>query len=266
MSMASFSSTAILIRRIDHGDFDLILTFLTRDCGKVSSIAKYAKKSKKRFAGVLELFYVLDIVCEQGRGKLPILKEASVRHPFIAIRGSIEKTAYASYWAQLVYQWLEEGQKDERMFRLVGKSLRMLDEQAHSPETISILFQMKFLSLSGINPNLDHCGRCGKTLDDMPGFRLAFDLSGGGLVCDACVRGEGRRFSLSKGVVKQLKWIGEKPADKAFRIRFSEEAQRESLEFLETFVPYHLGVRPKSLAFLKNLRAEQSGAKCKRNY
>jgi DNA repair protein RecO (recombination protein O) len=101
--MRCFSSQAILIRRIDHGDFDLILTFLTLDFGKLSCIAKHAKKSVKRFGGVLELFHVLDIVCSKGRGKLLILKEASVRHSFVGIRCGIEKTAYASYWAQLVH-------------------------------------------------------------------------------------------------------------------------------------------------------------------
>ena len=259
MTKSTFSTPAILIRRIDHGDFDLILTFLTRERGKISAMAKNAKKSVKRFSGVLELFYILDIVCAQGRGKLPILKEASVRRPFINIRSSIEKTAYASYWAQLVYQWMEEGQADSRMFGLFHKSLEMRDEEILQPGAASILFQTKFLAISGVDPNLDRCGRCGRAMEDMPGERLVFDLAGGGLLCNGCAPEGVRAAPLSKGAVKHLKWIGEKPPGQAFRIRFSPGAQQEILEFLETFTPFHLGVRPKSLSFLRKLREGRSG-------
>ncbi len=57
--MSGYSIPAILIRRIDYGDNDLIITFFTRDFGKTSAIAKSAKKSVKRFRGVLELFSLL---------------------------------------------------------------------------------------------------------------------------------------------------------------------------------------------------------------
>ncbi len=141
--MPGFSTPAILIRRIDYGDADLILTNLTLEHAKMSSIAKHAKKSVKRFSGVLELFYVLDIVCTKSKGKLHILKEASVRHPFLHIRSDIEKTAYASYWAQLVYEWMEEGQKEPRIFGLFQKVLDFLDNKTLSPEVLSIVFQTK---------------------------------------------------------------------------------------------------------------------------
>jgi DNA repair protein RecO (recombination protein O) len=256
--MPSFSTPAILIRRIDHGDADLILTFLTLEHGKMTSIAKNAKKSVKRFSGVLELFYVLDIVCNKGKGKLHVLKEASVRQPFINIRTDIEKTAYASYWAQLIYEWMEEGQKEERVFGLFQKILDFLDNKTLSPEVLSIVFQAKFLSISGIYPNFDQCGQCGRPFDKIIGDRLIFHLGKGCLICGTCLSSQSERDVLiSRGAVKQLKWITEKPAEKIFRIRFSTQVQRESLSFLETFVPFHLGIRPKSLTFLKQLRAEK---------
>ncbi|MGD2024091.1 MAG: recombination protein O N-terminal domain-containing protein, partial [Desulfobacterales bacterium] len=65
--MSVFSTPAILLRRLDYGDFDLILTFLSLQRGKISLIAKSAKKSKKRFAGVLELFSLIDIVVSTGK-------------------------------------------------------------------------------------------------------------------------------------------------------------------------------------------------------
>jgi DNA repair protein RecO (recombination protein O) len=54
--MSILATPAVLLRRVDYGDFDLILTLFTESTGKIAVIAKHAKKSKKRFAGVLELF------------------------------------------------------------------------------------------------------------------------------------------------------------------------------------------------------------------
>jgi DNA repair protein RecO (recombination protein O) len=255
--MSIFSSPAILIRRVDYGDADLILTFLTLEYGKMSSIAKYAKRSVKRFSGVLELFYVLDIVCTKSKGKLHILKEASVKSPFSRIRSDIEKTAYASYWAQLVYEWMEEGQKEPRIYGLLQKVLDFLDGEVHSPEVLSIVFQAKFLTIAGIYPSFDQCKKCGLLLEKIMGDRLVFHLGKGGLVCEKCTSHSEQNVLISRGAVKQLKWITEKPAEKVFRIRFSTQVQRESLTFLETFVPFHLGIRPKSLSFLKQLRTRK---------
>ncbi|MBU4287277.1 MAG: recombination protein O N-terminal domain-containing protein, partial [Proteobacteria bacterium] len=56
--MSSFSTPAIVLRRIDFGDYDLIINFFTLNKGKISVIAKSAKKSVKRFSGVLEPFSV----------------------------------------------------------------------------------------------------------------------------------------------------------------------------------------------------------------
>ncbi len=102
-----------MIRRHEYGDADLIVTLFTLDRGKLPVIAKAAKKSVKRFAGTLELFTVMDVACRIGkRGKgLCILEEATLKHPFPNIRHDVLKTAYASYWAELIHEWMEENQK-----------------------------------------------------------------------------------------------------------------------------------------------------------
>ena len=255
--MPNFSTPAILIRRIDHGDADLILTFLTFEQGKMTSIAKNAKKSVKRFSGVLELFYVLDIVFASSKGKLYILKEASLKHPFFNIRSDIEKTAYASYWAQLINEWMEEGRQEPDIFMLFERVLDFLNGKTLPPEVLSIVFQAKFIAISGIYPNFSQCSQCGLDFDKIMGNRLTFNLEKGGLICGTCLSGSEKNFLISRGAVKQLKWITEKPMEKIFRMRFSDQVQHESLSFLETFIPFHLGIRPKSLTFLKQLREKK---------
>ena len=67
--MSHFSTSAIILTRRSYSDFDLIITALTEDLGKVTLMAKNAKKSIKRFSGGLEPFSQYRMLIHQGRGK-----------------------------------------------------------------------------------------------------------------------------------------------------------------------------------------------------
>lgn len=254
--MPTFSTPAIMLRRIEFGDYDIIITFFTLNQGKVSVIAKSAKKSTKRFSGILELFSALDIVYGSARGKgLPVLKEAMLKQPFLKIRADIKKTAYASYWAELINEWMEKSEKQPNLYYLLKYVLGELDFD-HTPEAVlSILFQMRFMAISGHSPNLKQCSICKTQLEGIKKAKIIFDLARGGLVCDNCSQNFSKRIVLSKGTIKQLLWIEKGDLTKAKRIRFAPQASIEGLDFLEAFVPYHLGKEPKSLKFLRQIRA-----------
>jgi DNA repair protein RecO (recombination protein O) len=254
--MPAISSPAVLLRRIEHGDYDLILTFFTPARGRLSAIAKAAKKSARRFSGVLELFSVLEIVCTYGRGKgLPVLQEAALKEGFPGIRGDLLRTAYASYWAQLITDWSEEGQPIEPLYPLFLHCLALLGGGKRDPGSISMLFQIRFLALAGLAPNLTVCRQCKRSVRDLPSTRVFFDPKGGDLSCESCKPAQ-RSVELSKGTVLNLQWAQEGRLERADRIRFSPAAVKEGLRMLEAFVPYHLGKEPRSLRFLRQIREE----------
>ncbi len=255
--MPIFSTPAILLRRMDYGDFDVIITFFTLKRGKLSLIAKSAKKSTKRFAGILELFSVLEVVAGTGRGKgLPVLQEATLKQPFSAIRADFRKTAHASYWAELIYNWIEENFKQVALFYLFEHVLSEMDSGRTAEAVLNILFQMRFLALSGHRPNLDHCGLCRTELEKIKQDKISVDLKRGGMLCDRCKSGSPSRMSLTKGTIKQLLWVESGNLAKATRIKFADPALKESTEFLEEFVSYHLGKQPRSLKFLRQIRKD----------
>lgn len=252
--MTTFTTSGIMLRRIEHGDYDFIITFLTTDLGKISVIAKNAKKSVRRFGGILELFSQLDLVCQQGKGKLPVLKEASLRHAHYDIRRDIGKTAYASYFAEIINAWMEEGRHQDGLYDLLEHALGMLDHGSVSQEELSILFQMRFLILSGLTPNLNQCCNCKTALDDLRDISTIADLKRGGVVCELCGCDDPCRRTLSKGTIKQLLWIMDSDLEKAGRMKFTRQAVREGLAFLEAFVSFYMGRDMKSLKFLRKIR------------
>jgi len=253
--MSILATPAILLRRVDYGDFDLILTLFTEATGKISVIAKHAKKSKKRFAGVLELFTVLKITCQAPRRTgLPVLQEALLEEPFATIRENMLHTAYASYWAELVATWAEEAQQLERLYRLLVFVLTGLDRQQMDPALLNLMFQMQFLDIAGLCPNLNYCCVCKTGLDDQSHHVSGVDLPRGGLRCHCCGEQDEAHVCLSRGTIKQLQWLAEGDLNRMARLRFSAQGLREAQRFLETFVPYHLGKEPRSLKVLRQIR------------
>lgn len=242
-----------MLRATEHGDYDKIITFFTLNRGKVSLIAKGAKKSIRRFAGVLELFSVLNLVWAYTRGRgLPILQEALLVHPFENIRTNITKTAYASCCCELVYEWMEKWQKQPSVYKLLEYNLSQLASGSLSEEALHISFQIRFMAINGFAPNLDHCNVCRKSLDGFGQSSVAFDVRQGAILCQRCGPGKAGLY-LSKGTIKLLRWVLNTPLAKLDRVRFSKQAFEESLGMLEAFVPYHLGKETKSLKFLKQL-------------
>lgn len=257
--MSSFSTPAIILRRIEYGDHDLIISFMTLNKGKISAIAKSAKKSTKRFGGILEPFSVIEGVFTTGktrRGGLPILQEAALKYPFSMIRSNFLKTAYASYWAELIDEWMEEAQYQSDVYHLMCYSLKELDSGKTPEAALSVLFQMRFIAISGYGPNLTLCSICKKKLEKIRAPVLRFDIKRGGLVCDTCKSQTTSMLSLSRSTIKQLLWIESGSLDKARKIRLDKNAAKEGLDFLEIFVPYHLGKSPRSLRFLNQMRSE----------
>jgi len=253
--MPIFSTPAILLRRLDYGDFDVIITFFTLKSGKMTLIAKSAKKSTKRFAGILELFSILELVASTGRGKgLPVLQEAVLKQPFSGIRADFKKTAYASYWAELIYNWMEDHYQQAGLYSLFAHVLSELDQGQTSAAALNILFQMRFLNLSGHRPHLTACSLCHKELENIPQTKIVLDLKGGGILCAGCSSRSASRISLARGTIKQLLWVEGGELAKATRMKFSPGALQESTRFLEEFASYHLGKQPRSLKFLRQIR------------
>lgn len=245
---------AILIRRIPFGESDLVITLLCLEEGKVSVIAKGARASKKRFMGVLEPFSEILAVIRKGRAKLPLLAEASVLSPNGSIREDVLKMAYASYWAEVLNTWMEEGTSQKQLYLLFKEVLELLDADTVSPDYASIRFQMRFLAISGMLPEMTRCLGCGTELDRCFGTQVNFDIREGGIFCGNCSGKNKNTIHLTKGMIKELIWIHKGDPYLAKRLRISAHTIQACHALLERFVPDQLSRPPRSLDFLHKIR------------
>jgi DNA repair protein RecO (recombination protein O) len=177
-------SDALLLRGVDYGDSDRIVTLLTRSFGKISCIARGARRSKKRFAGALEPLQLLHVELVRGGGQLDTLARAEIARSYPRVLADLGRMAAGFAALELLRELVPELEVDPIAFDCALEFLGALDVEHVVPERLSLCFQVRLLSVLGFEPRLDQCGLCGK--QPAPNQSASFDPQLGHLVCRRC--------------------------------------------------------------------------------
>ena len=246
------SSPAIVLRSWAYGESDKIVSFLTRDFGKIRGIAKGAKRSRKRFLNVLEPFTLVQLrFHERPNSPLAFIHACDWVYVFRAITRTLVKIVHASYLVEITDELTRDGDDSRSLFDHLRDGLRFLEENEASSEFLTA-FELTLLRLAGFQPILEHCQRCG---DRPPGNgqgngRWGFSPRDGGVLCRSCcgLRREAVPLSVEAlGILTHFQrhgWVqGEMPP-------FSRPALGETREVLPLFIQYQISKKLKSAAFL----------------
>ena len=252
--MPLFKTNAIVIRSLNYSESDKIVTFFTKDFGKLKGIAKGARRSKKRFQNALSLFSHLRLIFfdKEGLG-LVRAESCDILHSFPRIREDLRKILYGNYYLELVNEMAEEREESREAFELLLCFLSNLETMAPQEEQLR-LFEIRMLSLFGYRPNMTRCGLCkkgGEDLQEIPS--VFFSLEKGVLVCERCSRTWNNLIPLSLGTARLIEKISQVELPKVERMRFTSQGLCESREILPKFISYQLGKELKSLKALKIL-------------
>ena len=253
----SNKASAIVLRSLDYGESDRIITFYTDNFGKLKGIAKGARRSKKRFPNAFELFSCSSILFSRSnRGGLALVEGCDVTNYYSGIRSDLEGTLVASYFVDLVNQFTREGKKSRDLFQLLRDFLGLL-EIGNSSETMMSFFELRLLKLTGFEPVLDRCAACRTPVDDLRAYcdmSLMFNPADGGIKCPGCSFNNRDSFPVSLGTVKTLLMGKEMEIDKIDRLSLSEQTTTESREILNRFIRHILGKELRSLNVLNQIR------------
>lgn len=185
---------AFVLRKVNYGEKDLIVTLLGRDTGKFSAIARGARASRKRFGGGLQPMRCLELTySHKSASSLAFLREIDVVEDFPALESDFDRITIASYATELVREVSQEADPDEATFDLLRSLYRELSEADPSPlalEAVLHHFELSLLAVQGALPSLFGCFRCAMPAEEMDKVRCI--RTGEGVVCGGCRRsGEG---------------------------------------------------------------------------
>lgn len=247
-----YRTEAVVLRILDYGESDRIVTFCTSGFGKLRGIAKGARRSRKRFANALEPFSCSRILFSRRREDgLALIEHSDVICHFPAIRADLEKTLSASYLIDLTDQFTPEDKKNEALFRLLIGFLQLL-ETVPVKEALLRYFEIRLLKLSGYDPLLDHCLICKAPLDKEAAY--CFRAADGGLTCLSCRPQSPDAVPVSLGTIRTLLMARDLTIDRLERLLLSDQSAAESRLLLARFIRHILGKEPKSVHVLNEIR------------
>jgi DNA repair protein RecO (recombination protein O) len=246
-------SDAVILRTRDHGESDRLVTFLSSTQGKLTGIAKGARRSKRRFVHTLEPLSLVHLTyVERTPSSLVRIDASELRNPFTDLRQDLTRLGYASLGAELVLELAPEREANPALFALLSQYLDHLLEAGADAEALALLFQARILWLSGFGPNLQRCARCGRE-PAAPG-PWHFSTSQGVLHCPVH-RSGGGTAPLSPGTILLLRQAQRLPLEKLWRLRFHRQSRTECRTLLLDLIRHHLEKDLKSLTVLRQIGA-----------
>lgn len=183
---AALKTEAIVLRALRYGEADRILHLYTPDRGRVSAIAKGARRPKSRFGGRLEPFMRLALVVHEGRSELVTVTAAETIAAYPRLREHGEAIDIAARACDATARLFGEGEPSQDVYNLLANALALLDADAgaHAHAGFALAFRLKLLVAAGLTPELSVCARCGRD-DEL----VAFSGAAGGVVCAGCASG-----------------------------------------------------------------------------
>jgi len=234
-SVATHVTEALLLRRVEYGEADLVVTLFTRALGRVAALARGARKSQRRFGGALEPFFTLSVRLEEKQSaELYVLSESSITRPRIGLLSDLSRMQAAGRALSWVRAASPPRTPEPEVWRLLESLLDNLSRPDRSADLELGAAGLSLLAAFGWGIDFERCVRCGKPCPAQQAASV--DAERGGLVCRACGGGRRKLSSAERGRLARAN-AGDPDA-------LEPEDAALALELVERALATHAGVEP----------------------
>jgi DNA repair protein RecO (recombination protein O) len=246
--MPTYKDEGIVIRKQNFSEADKILTIYTRDHGRITAIAKGARKITSRKSSSTELF--IQAVYQLAKGKsMDIVVESQTLNSFLPLREDLQKASLAFYLTELLDSFSRGGQANYPLYRLFLETMSLLSRAKKKHNLWIRAFEAKALSQLGFGPELYQCAHCCLPLS----AEKYFEAGRGGTVCRDC---------FSDGILlreSQLHFLRDLQRcnwGELSRLRFCEQDLTDSEETLRHYLRHVLETDLFSADFVKKVKEQ----------
>lgn len=239
-------SPAVCLRKVDWSETSQVLRFFTPGQGKISCVAKGAKRKKSAFLAPFDVLAIYDLIrIEKRPGTLDILTAAERVKTYPALVRDFGRFSAACYAAEFVDEFTKEGMPADGVYELLVELLERLETGVPVPDAL-FSFEIRALDALGFLPRLRECGVCRKPTSRSD---LTFSVIDGGAVCPECRPDTPKRFHVRRASLESLARFaeGDMPV-KAMERSLVVEIRR----ILDALVVHHLEREPRSARFLQD--------------
>jgi DNA repair protein RecO (recombination protein O) len=184
-------TAALLLRKVEYRESDLLLSLFSESLGKVTTVARSARRSRTRFGGSLEAMHTMEVELAPSRTSDRLeLRASRIERPRLNLTSNLERMQAAAKVLSWVRDAAPERLPEPELYRVLSACLDALDtpQLEQTPQSVLALSGLSLLNALGWGLEFSACIRCGA---ECPAGKAAYlSPSRGGIVCSKCGGGD----------------------------------------------------------------------------
>ncbi len=211
-----YDTEAIVLLTRDYGESDRLVTLYSEMGGKISGLAKGARRSRRRFVHAFEPFSLVKLTYRE-KGERVFIEGCRLIEPHLALRADIIRWSYAGLLIEVVLKVAPEAEPQQGLFPLLRQGLLHLGTEK-DPLNVLLIFLFRFMHLMGYLPELAGCSSCGLAWEK--GGTWWWQMSAGRMVCTRHRDARQDPLRLDAGTLVLIRQIRVLPQERLWRLRF----------------------------------------------
>lgn len=270
---------AIVLKSMNYRDTSKIVTFYTRNYGKLKGIAKGARQMRSKFGASLEpLSQVSLVFYRKEQRELHLISQCDSVKTYRNIPTDLDRMSVALSVLELVNQLAHDEEANEKLFALIVDTLNAVELSQKNHINLFFAFELRSSAILGFSPDFGHCLSCGRSIHDAESDgSVILHLARGSALCSDCSAaekhhrpisatqrssfprqfsgGDESRIRISLGAIKALSYLLNAPLDSVGSLELGIAGGNEIDGTLRLYMRQHFeDLRPvRSLDMLKNI-------------
>ena len=219
--MANVKINGLVLAENNMGDFDKMLTLLTPNYGKISCVAKGARRPKSAPLAGTQMFCFGEYLVYKGTQTYHINSVEPIE-VFYNLRTDLDKLKYAVHINKIVQDVTHENQNCYKILQLVLNTLYTISETDKNLDMVLGVFKLRLLCILGFTPKVMECTNC-KEEENL----IYFSIKDNGLKCKTCGKQDTSTIEISESTLNAIKYTVTAPPKKLYSFNLKDEALEE---------------------------------------
>jgi len=243
-----FTTEALVIKEMNVGESDRLVTLFTRDYGIIKAFASGAKNIKSKKGSSTSLLTYGSFTIKRKNESYRIY-EATPISMFFGAGSDIEVLTLSQYFCELANVFAVSGTPNTELLRLILNSLHFLTKEKRFPPLIKAITELRTAVISGYSPNLIACEGCGKYEDDI----MYFEIDGGELRCEECDK-QGEYAAIDRTMLSAMRHIVYCEFQKLYSFEIPEDKAKLLSDITGKYITVQTDHRFSTLEFYESIK------------
>lgn len=211
----------IVLAETNFSEADKMLTVLTPDLGKISCVAKGARRLQNKLMPTSQVFAFSDMILYRGKSDSYYINSAELIEPFYSLRIDYDKLECAMSCVKFIKKNVQENQSSVLLLKLLLNTIYLLSVGDKNSDFVKEVYELKATCLLGYMPRVSACVECGSK------DTIGFSMKKNGMVCKNCGIIDKSLIELKPGTVAAINYIVSSDLKKLFSFNITDDIIKE---------------------------------------